>query len=414
MPALDTWPIRTPFWPQAPDTLHHVWSQWLSNLVTAANTVDLSTSTIVGTLPDGNLSSNVPLKDGNNAFTGTNTFAPPLGKSSLPATIAYEDEANVFAQNQLIAKPLTELQLLAAGTGKGRVVAFQESDARLTANQSWNGTGWDLDNTSQGGGQIAVHAGGLLYASSAAGVNPRPQAVVFTVTAGGNTTIAGSLAVTGLLTDASLSSNVPLKNTGNVFTAAQELASVSPILNFNETDQGADLKRWRVVVDSQLWQLQTTNDAQSTAANVLTFTRAGLLSIPGGQIAFPATPNPSSNVNTLDDYKEGVWTATDVSGAGLGTLGTGTYVKIGITVWVSAQVIYPATASGLAAAIGGLPYAVNAGVHGGGASVYGVGRLWFFTAGTSTVSPLNFTTGAALTNANLTSSNNIFQGFYRV
>ena len=27
-----------------------------------------------------------------------------------------------------------------------------------------------------------------------------------------------------------------------------------------------------------------------------------------GQIVFPATPNPSSNANTLDEYEEGSWT----------------------------------------------------------------------------------------------------------
>lgn len=57
------------------------------------------------------------------------------------------------------------------------------------------------------------------------------------------------------------------------------------------------------------------------------------LSITGGQIAFPATQNPSANANTLDDYEEGSWTVT-LYDAGTGgnaspTTTTGYYTKIG-------------------------------------------------------------------------------------
>lgn len=62
----------------------------------------------------------------------------------------------------------------------------------------------------------------------------------------------------------------------------------------------------------------------------------GLLDLSGaaaGQIKFPATANPSSNVNTLDDYERGSWTPV-IGGSG-GTSGqtyttqVGRYVKIG-------------------------------------------------------------------------------------
>ena len=35
---------------------------------------------------------------------------------------------------------------------------------------------------------------------------------------------------------------------------------------------------------------------------------SGLVTLPIGQLAFPATQNPSANANTLDDYEEGTWT----------------------------------------------------------------------------------------------------------
>jgi hypothetical protein len=62
------------------------------------------------------------------------------------------------------------------------------------------------------------------------------------------------------------------------------------------------------------------------------------ISVTNGQVKFPATQNPSSDVNTLDDYEEGTWapTAADaVSGGNTSTEGTGAYTKIGRSVIVT-------------------------------------------------------------------------------
>lgn len=70
-----------------------------------------------------------------------------------------------------------------------------------------------------------------------------------------------------------------------------------------------------------------------------TGTFSGLLTATGGQIAFPSTQVPSSDVNTLDDYEEGTWTPV-IGGAG-GTSGQtygtrfGTYTKFGRVVVVN-------------------------------------------------------------------------------
>jgi hypothetical protein len=60
-----------------------------------------------------------------------------------------------------------------------------------------------------------------------------------------------------------------------------------------------------------------------------------------GQVVFPATQNPSSNANTLDDYEEGTFTptvqGTSSAGSGTYTIQVGTYVKIGRLVWVQAN-----------------------------------------------------------------------------
>jgi hypothetical protein len=65
----------------------------------------------------------------------------------------------------------------------------------------------------------------------------------------------------------------------------------------------------------------------------------GANSYAGAGITFPATQNPSSDANTLDDYEEGTWTPI-VTGSTSGTAGAygnqvGRYVKIGSLVTVT-------------------------------------------------------------------------------
>ena len=59
----------------------------------------------------------------------------------------------------------------------------------------------------------------------------------------------------------------------------------------------------------------------------------GLVTLPIGQIKFPATQNASSNANTLDDYEEGTWTMSITFGGGSTgqtyDYNTGSYTKVG-------------------------------------------------------------------------------------
>jgi hypothetical protein len=81
----------------------------------------------------------------------------------------------------------------------------------------------------------------------------------------------------------------------------------------------------------------------------------------GAGITFPATQSASSDANTLDDYEEGTWTPTVVSGGGSITsyTSTGTYTKIGniVTVAYIFQITNAGTASGTAT-ITNLPFQV--------------------------------------------------------
>jgi len=83
----------------------------------------------------------------------------------------------------------------------------------------------------------------------------------------------------------------------------------------------------------------------NTASSIiypLEITTAGVLSIPYGQIQFPATQNASANANTLDDYEEGSWDAAFTAGtSGTITIGfggnynKGFYTKVGRLVTVT-------------------------------------------------------------------------------
>jgi hypothetical protein len=105
--------------------------------------------------------------------------------------------------------------------------------------------------------------------------------------------------------------------------------------------------------------LVTTASGQTlNSPTIATPTITGQATIPtinltGGQITFPATQNPSTDANTLDDYEEGTWTPTLVgSTSGSATIGSiaARYVKIGrqVTIWAELQGINKNTLSGIA------------------------------------------------------------------
>src|SRR3569623_1696890 len=80
--------------------------------------------------------------------------------------------------------------------------------------------------------------------------------------------------------------------------------------------------------------LKVSPDGSSWIEALTVAQGSGLVSLPAGQLAFPATQNPSANANTLDDYEEGSWTPTvSFTGASTGVTYGGTtlgrYTKIG-------------------------------------------------------------------------------------
>lgn len=127
------------------------------------------------------------------------------------------------------------------------------------------------------------------------------------------------------------------------------------------------------------------------------------------------------NANAQAGGSIGLWTPTDASGASLSFTGVaGHYTAIGNLVYASANVTYPATASGAAASIGGLPFGTasyctnvpggivytNAGLSGTIAAVLG-----------SSSSQVNLATagsGVAIINSALATYNVLFSIVYPV
>lgn len=113
------------------------------------------------------------------------------------------------------------------------------------------------------------------------------------------------------------------------------------------------------------WNAISENLGISSDLNVATLTASGLITATGGQIAFPATQEASSDPNTLDDYEEGTFTPaiwdlshSDSESQTYSTQ-TGNYTKIGNRVFFDI-VLYVTSLGTLTtsqtALIGNLPF----------------------------------------------------------
>lgn len=151
---------------------------------------------------------------------------------------------------------------------------------------------------------------------------------------------------------------------------------------------------------------------------------SGMVSLPGGQLAFPAIASPSGAANVLDDYEEGSWTpalnfGSGSTGISYGAATGGRYTKVGNL--VMAQGILALTSKGSSsggAQIVGLPFAsLNDGLSGSCAIGYAAGFSSVSGAVLGVVQP-NATkislyqsangSAAGLTNSNLTNSATVY------
>lgn len=179
-----------------------------------------------------------------------------------------------------------------------------------------------------------------------------------------------------------LSGYLPLA--GGTLTGNLSISKNTPLLVLNKSASGqaayiqsqtAGVGRWLLTLGDAVaeaganagsdFKMFRYTDAGAASA-VLGFYRAtDQMDLPLGQIKFPATQNPSSDANTLDDYEEGTWTpALTFGGAAVGMTATaqtlGRYTKIGnmVAVYFRHQLSAKGSSTGTAV-IGGLPFTSN-------------------------------------------------------
>jgi hypothetical protein len=125
--------------------------------------------------------------------------------------------------------------------------------------------------------------------------------------------------------------------------------------NVNYGD-GANYLTWESVASStatermRLWPSGGLSLGNTTDPGVGNLSVTGTVKTVGGALLGTST-------TALNDYREGSWTPTDASGAGLSfTLSGCTYIKIGKSVTLFGLITYPTTVSTAACLIGGLPF----------------------------------------------------------
>lgn len=145
----------------------------------------------------------------------------------------------------------------------------------------------------------------------------------------------------------------------------------------------------------------------------------GLVSLPAGQLAFPAVQNPSASPNTLDDYEEVSFTpviaGTTLAGTGTYATQTGGATKVGrqvqfdLTVGISAH-----TGTG-SMQVTGLPYAsaVPAACTVRVSSLTFTGFLQAYVSGTSVILESTTSGGVAAAIAMDATCNLMISGAYR-
>lgn len=146
---------------------------------------------------------------------------------------------------------------------------------------------------------------------------------------------------------------------------------------------------------------------------------SGLLDISAsgaGQVAFPATQNPSSNANTLDDYEEGTWTPIDSSGGTLTFASVdANYEKIGRMVRAGCSFSYPVTADGNNTLVGGLPFTVknsNGCRQGFVSATTEATAAHIYPVNNATTFPIVTSAAAAITNATMSGDSLVATALY--
>ncbi len=214
--------------------------------------------------------------------------------------------------------------------------------------------------------------------------------------------------------DLSDGSNVALLDAANVFTDANTFTGA---ITFSTGLTVNDLAGKGVTITPGSFELY--NDVAPTfkvGTNVLSY-----IALTSGAVLFPGTQIPSTDPNALDDYEEGTFTPIDASGAALAfTNAEGHYIKVGQWCHCLIYLTYPATASGAAAKIGGLPFTAKTTTNAPAGSatdtyphVGGAAAVYRLVRSNTTLFDNYLASGVAYTNLQFTATTHYLSVMYR-
>ncbi len=166
-------------------------------------------------------------------------------------------------------------------------------------------------------------------------------------------------AFTGDVTKTAGGTALTVANDAVTYAKMQNVSAASRVLGRGSASGAGDPEELTVGSNLTIATLALNLATNIDIAGTLDVT--GLLTLDAGQIAFPASQNASSNVNTLDDYEEGTWQPTLIGTGGQSgqayTTQVGSYIKIGKTVVVHGRLTMSTLGTvTTAAAIGNLPF----------------------------------------------------------
>lgn len=104
---------------------------------------------------------------------------------TLMSGVAYTDIANTFTANQLVSKTRPEFQLQHTGGNIGRFFQYISGATDIAHNLAYDGSNFNLDNTSDPGGLLEFGGSTMAYYIASAGTNPRTLSQVFKASSSG-------------------------------------------------------------------------------------------------------------------------------------------------------------------------------------------------------------------------------------
>jgi hypothetical protein len=140
-----------------------------------------------------------------------------------------------------------------------------------------------------------------------------------------------------------------------------------------------------------------TTDGTRVTASTTIGVGGATPSVSGAGVTFPASQSASSDVNTLDDYEEGTWTPS-IGGTATYNSQSGTYVKIGNTVFYTFTLQINVKGTGNNYTMTGFPFSASGTIRGGpnyyGALATSITSMIFFGSGATQIDVYSTTAAA--------------------